>query len=124
MNVYEIFCKKLELLEKAEQADLTNELIQHGIVHVFAAVFDAGQDVFRQRLQEDGMPDALTDTPKELLMDAYEAYLFVDEDVWLSMLRDRYHPDRDDNDRCTGTARAGAICTCFRRDEDTFDVGM
>ena len=58
--------------------------------------FDLSQELFRSRLRDDGYFITAVSSPKEVIMAAYEAYLFVDEDIWLSMLRDRYDSVTDD----------------------------
>ena len=68
---------------------MTNPFICHGIVHLFQEAFDLGLMAFREALKRDGRLAAMG-SAKELIAAAYEQYLFVDEDIWLAMLRDRH----------------------------------
>lgn len=93
METFTLFSRGLTDFSSVTKEDLSNVFILHGIVHWFMDEFDLGQQVFRDFLSEEHPSLAISLTPKELILDAYERYLFVDESVWLSMLRDRYHPD-------------------------------
>lgn len=84
------FQEHIQLLQQAEEADLTNPFICHGIVHLFQEAFDLGLMAFREDLKRDGQGLAAMGSAKELIAAAYEQYLFVDEDIWLAMLRDRH----------------------------------
>ena len=84
------FQEHIQLLQQAEEADLTNPFICHGIVHLFQEAFDLGLMAFREALKRDGQGLAAMGSAKELIAAAYEQYLFVDEDIWLAMLRDRH----------------------------------
>ena len=83
------FQEHIQLLQQAEEEDLTNSFICHGIVHLFQEAFDLGLMAFREALKRDGQGLAAMGSAKELIAAAYEQYLFVDEDIWLAMLRDR-----------------------------------
>lgn len=84
------FQEHIQLLQQAEEADLTNPFICHGIVHLFQEAFDLGLMAFREALKRDGQGLAAMGSAQELIAAAYEQYLFVDEDIWLAMLRDRH----------------------------------
>lgn len=84
------FQERIQLLQQAQGADLSNPYICHGIVHIFQEVFDLGLMAFREALKRDGQGMAAMGSAKELIAAAYEQYLFVDEDIWLAMLRDRH----------------------------------
>lgn len=93
MKTIDLFSQGLNDFSSLQKEDLSNVFILHGIVHWFMDEFDLGQQVFRDYLSESNPSLAISLTPKELILDAYERYLFVDESVWLSMLKDRYRPD-------------------------------
>ena len=61
----------------------------YGIIQVFCQQFDLARQLFQECLLADGEYMAAVGTDREILMDAYEQYAFVDEDLWLSMLTDR-----------------------------------
>lgn len=90
MTERQAFTAQLQLLQQAEQQDLSNLFILHGIVHLYQGVFDLGLTVFRDALKRDGYGMSAMGSPKEIIAEAYEQYLFVDESIWLSMLRERY----------------------------------
>ena len=69
MKKYENFVSNLAVLGRAEQEDLDNEFIISGIIDKFFLQFELGWKLF-----------------KELLRYVYD---FVDEEVWLSMLKAR-----------------------------------
>lgn len=84
------FSAQLQLLQQAEQQDLSNLFILHGIVHLYQGVFDLAMTVFRDALKRDGFGMSAMGSPKEIIAEAYEQYLFVDESLWLAMIRERF----------------------------------
>lgn len=90
MDWQDNFQEHIQLLQQAREADLTNPFVCHGIVHIFQEAFDLGLMAFREALKRDGQGMADMGSAKELIAAAYEQYLFVDEDIWLAMLRDRH----------------------------------
>lgn len=90
MDWQDNFQEHIQLLQQAREADLTNPFVCHGIVHIFQEAFDLGLMAFREALKRDGQGMAAMGFAKELIAAAYEQYLFVDEDIWLAMLRDRH----------------------------------
>ncbi len=46
--------------------------------------------VFRDALKRDGFGMSAMGSPKEVIAEAYEQYLFVDESLWLAMIRERF----------------------------------
>lgn len=84
------FQEHIQLLRQAGEADLTDPFVCHGIVHIFQEAFDLGLMAFREALKRDGQGMAAMGAAKELIAAAYEQYLFVDEEIWLAMLRDRH----------------------------------
>lgn len=90
MDWQDNFQEHIQLLQQAREADLTNPFVCHGIVHIFQDAFDLGLMAFREALKRDGQGMAAMGSVKELIAAAYEQYLFVDEDIWLAMLRDRH----------------------------------
>ena len=95
MNWQDNFQEHIQLLQQAREADLSNPFVCHGIIHIFQEAFDLGLMAFREALKRDGQGMAAMCSAKELIAAAYEQYLFVDEDIWMAMLRDR-HGSQDD----------------------------
>lgn len=83
------FLQYYELLQAADKENLDSPYIQHGIVHIFHALFDASIQTFAQALRQDGDYLASMGSPREILLGAYEKYVFIDEETWLDMLEDR-----------------------------------
>ncbi|MCH4166365.1 MAG: HI0074 family nucleotidyltransferase substrate-binding subunit [Megasphaera sp.] len=100
MDTYDAFTKHLALLSQGQEKDLTDIFICHGIVHIFMEQFDLAQQLFCQCLRRDGKGISAMGSAKEIIMAAYEEYLFVDEDQWLRMLRDRNGQYEDGVSQC------------------------
>lgn len=97
MKTMTVFLEHLALLQSATKENLQNPFIQHGIIHVFMEQFDLAICVFQEALRQSGQGLAAMGSPKEVIMAAYEEYLFVDEDTWLHMLRDYQGLSREDD---------------------------
>lgn len=93
MKTFTLFSERLTDFSKIEKENLQDSFVLHGIIHWFDDEFDLGLQVFRDYLAKKEPELAIKLTPRELVLEAYERYLFVDEDTWLAMLKDRYHPD-------------------------------
>ncbi len=79
----------LEVLSTAGQQDLENEFVIGGIIDKFMIQFELGWKVLKELLQYEGRSEARSGSPREILKAAFQVYDFVDEDVWIAMLRDR-----------------------------------
>ena len=51
--------------------------------------FEFGWKVMKELLRYEGKSSANSGSPREILKAAYEVYDFIDEDVWLDMLKSR-----------------------------------
>ncbi len=89
MKRYESYASALEVLEKAPEQDLENEFVLSGIVDKFSLQFELGWKLLKALLAYEGEAVAATESPRDILKAAYALFDFVDEDIWLSMLRDR-----------------------------------
>lgn len=78
----------LDILRRGSSEDLSNIYIQHGLVHLFLEQLALAQDALRQALRGTESSLYAMGSPKELIAAAYEEFLFMDESLWLSMLRD------------------------------------
>lgn len=67
MTERQAFSAQLQLLQQAEQQDLSNLFILHGIVHLYQGVFDLAMTVFRDALKRDGFGMSAMGSPKESL---------------------------------------------------------
>lgn len=89
MKKFENYLSNLAVLEKADKEDLENEFILSGIIDKFFLQFELGWKVLKELLKYEGKAVANTGSPREIIKAAYAVYDFMDEETWLSMLRDR-----------------------------------
>lgn len=89
MKKYESYMSNLRVLQKADQEDLNNEFIISGIIDRFSLQFELGWKVLKELLKYEGKSIANTGSPREIIKAAYTIYDFIDEEIWLSMLRSR-----------------------------------
>lgn len=78
----------LRILKQSADRDIENIFICRGITLLFFEQFILAKRVLQAALIADGNPLAAAGTDREIIMDAYEMYLFIDEDLWLKMLED------------------------------------
>ena len=89
MKKYENYVAALDVLRRAPEQDLSNEFVQSGVIDKFAVQFELGWKLLKRLLAYEGAPVAATGSPRDVVKAAAAIYDFMDEDVWLSMLRDR-----------------------------------
>ena len=89
MKKFENFVANLEVLKCAKDEDLTNEFIISGIIDKFFLQFELSWKVLKEVLRYEGENAANSGSPREILKAAYEVYDFIDEDIWLDMLKSR-----------------------------------
>ena len=89
MEKFENYRSNLAVLSKAEQEDLTNSFIISGIIDKFSLQFELAWKVLKELLRYEGSSAAASGSPREILNAAYGVFEFLEESVWLSMLRDR-----------------------------------
>lgn len=89
MKKFDNFKANLTVLSKANQEDLENEFIISGIIDKFFIQFELSWKVLKELLRYEGSSIANTGSPREIIKAAYALYEFIDEEIWLSMLRER-----------------------------------
>ena len=89
MKRFDNYVSNLEILKRAENEDLENEFIISGIIYKFFVQFEFSWKVLKELLQYEGKRAAASGSPREILKAAYELYDFIDEDIWLEMLKSR-----------------------------------
>ena len=89
MKKFDNFVSNLAVLQNADKEDLENEFIVSGIIDKFYVQFELGWKVLKELLKYEGRAEANTGSPREILKAAYTVYDFIDESLWLSMLRER-----------------------------------
>lgn len=89
MKKYDIFTSHLLVLEKAPEQDMENEFIISGIIDKFTIQFELGWKVLKELLIYEGVSAGKTGSPREIIKAAYKCFDFINEEVWLSMLKER-----------------------------------
>ena len=89
MKKFDNYVSNLEILKRAENEDLENEFIISGIIYKFFVQFEFSWKVLKELLRYEGKSAAASGSPREILKAAYELYDFIDEDIWLEMLKSR-----------------------------------
>ncbi len=89
MKKYDYFCRHLEVLKRAENEDLSNEFIISGIIDKFFIQFELGWKVMKALLIYEGNALGKNGSPREIIKESYKYFEFMDEEVWLEMLRER-----------------------------------
>ena len=89
MKKYENYVSNLSVLCKAELEDMENEFIISGIIDKFFVQFELGWKVLKELLKYEGVEAAVTGSPRVIIKEAYKVFPFLNEDIWLSMLRAR-----------------------------------
>ena len=89
MKKYDNFSANLKVLKRAEHENLNNEFIISGIIDKFFIQFELSWKLLKELLRYEGRSIASSGSPREILKAAYSVYEFLDEDIWLSMLKSR-----------------------------------
>lgn len=89
MKKYENFKNNLEILARADRENLENEFVISGIIDKFSLQFELGWKVLKELLRYEGNNTAATGSPREIIKAAYAVYDFIDEQLWLEMLKAR-----------------------------------
>lgn len=89
MRKFENYSSALRSLRQAPTQDLSNEFIQSGIIDKFELQFELGWKLLKALLSYEGDPVAASGSPRDTLKAAYQYFDFMDEALWLRMLRDR-----------------------------------
>lgn len=89
MKKLDNFSSALETLKQAKDQDLENEFVQDGVISKFSLQFDLGWKLMKELLKYEGDKTAATGSPREIIKAAYACYDWIDEEIWLQMLRDR-----------------------------------
>ena len=89
MKKFEQYVSHLKVLSRAKEEDITNEFIISGIIDKFYIQFELGWKVLKELLRYEGVGQAASGSPREIIKTAYFCFDFLDEEIWLQMLRDR-----------------------------------
>lgn len=89
MKKYDNYVSHLAILKMAKEQQLDNEFVISGIKDKFYIQFELSWKMLKELLRYEGRMEAATGSPREILKAAYSIYPFMDEEIWLDMLRDR-----------------------------------
>ena len=89
MKKFDHFKSNLKILEKADKEDLTTEFILGGITDKFFIQFELGWKVLKELLTYEGQAVAASGSPRMILKAAFTIYDFLEEELWLNMLKAR-----------------------------------
>lgn len=89
MKKFDNYSSALETLKQAKDQDLENEFVQGGVISKFSLQFELGWKLMKELLKYEGDKTAATGSPREIIKAAYAYYDWMDEEIWLQMLRDR-----------------------------------
>lgn len=89
MKKFDNFNSNLEVLKRAGEEDIDNEFIISGIIDKFFIQFELSWKVLKELLRYEGSREARLGSPREILKTAYSVYDFINEDVWIEMLKSR-----------------------------------
>ena len=89
MNHFDYYSDNLKILKNAHKENLANEFIVSGIFLKYKVVFDFAVKVLKELLRYEGCSVGNSGSPREIIKEAYKMYDCIEEEVWLSMLRDR-----------------------------------
>lgn len=89
MKKFDNYKSNLAILSQAHNEDLENEFIISGIIDKFFIQFELAWKVLKELLRYEGNSIANTGSPREIIKASYAVYEFIDEKLWLSMLKER-----------------------------------
>ena len=89
MKKFDNYSSALETLRQAKDQDLENEFVQDGVISKFSLRLDRSWKLMKELLKYEGDKTAATGSPREIIKAAYAYYDWMDEEIWLQMLRDR-----------------------------------
>ncbi|MBR5623405.1 HI0074 family nucleotidyltransferase substrate-binding subunit [bacterium] len=89
MKKFENFKNNLAVLKEAGNQDLQNEFVKGGVINKFFLQFELSWKVLKELLMYEGISEASSGSPREIIKSAFKIYDFIDEDAWLSMLNQR-----------------------------------
>ena len=89
MRKYENFRSQLDVLRRADSVDLTDEFVMSGVASKFSLELELAWKLLKETLAYEGVEAAASGSPRTILKAAFATYDFLDEDVWLEMLKAR-----------------------------------
>jgi nucleotidyltransferase substrate binding protein (TIGR01987 family) len=79
----------LPCLDRRPARTFPTPFVQGGIIDKFFIQFELGWKLFKALLAYEGDPVSASGSPRDVIKAAYQYFDFIDETLWLDMLRDR-----------------------------------
>lgn len=89
MRKFDNYSSALETLKQAKDQDLENAFVQSGVIAKFSLQFDRSWRLMKELLRYEGDNTAATGSPREIIKAAHSYHDWMDEEIWLQMLRNR-----------------------------------
>ena len=92
MKKYDVFVKSLTVLINADrEQSTTDEIYRMGVIAQFNLTFELACEAVKETLIFHGVDMSIKDSSRDILKTAYAINLLSDENIWLDMLKKRYH---------------------------------
>ncbi|MCI8275033.1 MAG: nucleotidyltransferase [Lachnospiraceae bacterium] len=90
MKKYENFCAALKNLHAVfDYSESYDNVVLTGLTALYEICFEQSWKAMKEILQWNGVPEAKTGSPKQVLKAAYQAGMLSDEALWLEALSTR-----------------------------------
>lgn len=90
MKKYDNFCAALTNLKDIyEYQEPYDNVILTGLVGLFEICFEQSWKALKEILQQNGVAESQTGSPRQILKAAYQAGMIKDEEIWLAALATR-----------------------------------
>lgn len=90
MKKYENFCRALENLKDIfEYEEPYNNVVLTGLVALYEICFEQSWKLMKELLEKEGVTEARTGSPRQILKSAYQAGMVTDEVLWMDALAAR-----------------------------------
>ncbi len=77
------------VLMNVKDESMINEFVLTGVIGKFGLQFELGWKLLKELLRYEGLSVSDSGSPREILKAAYTVYGFMNEEIWLSMLKSR-----------------------------------
>lgn len=87
MKKYENFCRALENLKDIfEYEEPYNNVVLTGLAALYEICFEQSWKLMKELLEKEGVSEARTGSPRQILKSAYQAGMVTDEVLWMDAL--------------------------------------
>lgn len=123
MREYDRFRSVLSKLAKAPDQDLNNEFVRWGVVAYFKYQVDFSCELFKALLAYEGDLVYESSSQRDVLKMAIPYYTFLDDEMWLRMLRDRGDAEHRHDERFVQDL-ADAVVQTYIPEFERLDAGL